>query len=87
LYEKWAFWETIVKGTIDSTWIFLNWEGVSQIRKHTVNLFQDAGSEFRIHILSSCSSEQHIKVKSAAYKICKRRKQGYQFSKSLHRSR
>ncbi|MFT6205767.1 MAG: ABC-type nitrate/sulfonate/bicarbonate transport system substrate-binding protein [Spirosomataceae bacterium] len=83
--EKLGIWETIVKGTIDSTWIFLNWEGV-EAKSENIPLTYFKMRDFGIPYSYSpvlVASEQHIKDKSASYKkFLNALKRGYQFSKS-----
>lgn len=82
--EKLGIWETIVKGTFDSTWIFLNWEGVeaeSERIQLTYFKMQDFGIPYSYSPVL-VADEQHIQRKPAAYKkFINAVKQGYQFSK------
>lgn len=83
--EKLGIWETIVKGTIDSTWIFLNWEGV-EAEQNGVALTYFKMQDFGIPYSYSpvlVANERHIQDKPAAYKkFVNAVKQGYQFSKT-----
>jgi ABC-type nitrate/sulfonate/bicarbonate transport system substrate-binding protein len=83
--EKLGIWETIVNGSIDSTWIFLNWEGV-EAKSENIPLTYFKMRDFGIPYSYSpvlVASEQNIKNKFASYKkFLNALKRGYQFSKA-----
>jgi ABC-type nitrate/sulfonate/bicarbonate transport system substrate-binding protein len=82
--KKLGIWETIVNGSIDSTWIFLNWEGVEAESKNiplTYFKMRDFGIPYSYSPVL-VASEQNIESKSASYKkFLNALKQGYQFCK------
>lgn len=82
--EKLGIWETIINGSIDSTWIFLNWEGVEAESERiplTYFKMQDFGIPYSYSPVL-VANERHIHDKPAAYKkFINAVKQGYQFSK------
>jgi ABC-type nitrate/sulfonate/bicarbonate transport system substrate-binding protein len=82
--EKLGIWETIVNGSIDSTWIFLNWEGV-EAESENIPLTYFKMRDFGIPYSYSpvlVASEQNIGSKSASYKkFLNALKRGYQFCK------
>lgn len=82
--EKLGIWETIINGSIDSTWIFLNWEGVEAESENTPLTYfkmQDFGIPYSYSPVL-VADEQNIQRKSAAYKgFLNALNRGYQFSK------
>ncbi len=83
--EKLGIWETIVNGSLDATWIFLNWEGVEAKAANlplTYFKMRDYGIPYSYSPVL-VADEQYIREKSDTYKkFLTAVKQGYQFSKT-----
>lgn len=83
--EKLGIWETIMKGDVDATWIFTNWEGV-QAQLDGVSLTSFRLKDYGIPYSYSpvvAANEDFIKTHHVEYrKFLKATKRGYLYAKN-----
>ncbi len=81
--RKLGIWETILKGNHDSTWIFMNWEGI-QAKGNNVQLTSFKMSDFGVPYSYSpviAGFEDHIASHTDSYKrFLEATKQGFLFA-------
>ncbi|MEM6813312.1 MAG: ABC transporter substrate-binding protein [Bacteroidota bacterium] len=81
--SKLGIWETIIKGDHDSTWIFLNWEGV-QAKGKEIELSTFKMRDFEVPYSYSpvlAASEEQVKSRAKTYKkFLEATKQGFLFA-------